>query len=89
VTRAALLRQAAWPDLQVLQVTRKRRDPHTNRWQTVTVYAITRLPFELARPRPLPAPRAWESASDEPDITIERRSPALTSEDRCWTVVNR
>ena len=50
MTRAALLRQAAWPDLQVLQVTRKRRDPHTNRWQTVTVYAITRLPFELARP---------------------------------------
>ena len=35
---------------QVLQVTRKRRDLHTTRWQTVTVYAITSLPFELARP---------------------------------------
>jgi predicted transposase YbfD/YdcC len=35
---------------QVIQVTRKRRDLHTNRWQTVTVYAITSLPFELARP---------------------------------------
>jgi predicted transposase YbfD/YdcC len=35
---------------QVLQVTRKRRDLHTDRWQTVTVYAITSLPFEQARP---------------------------------------
>jgi hypothetical protein len=35
---------------QVIQVTRKRRDLHTNRWQTVVVYAITRLPFEQARP---------------------------------------
>lgn len=35
---------------QVIQVTRKRRDLHTNRWQTVTVYAITSLPFEQARP---------------------------------------
>jgi len=35
---------------QVVQVTRKRRDLHTNRWQTVTVYAITSLPFEVARP---------------------------------------
>jgi predicted transposase YbfD/YdcC len=35
---------------QVIQVTRKRRDLHTNRWQTVTVYAITSLGFELARP---------------------------------------
>jgi predicted transposase YbfD/YdcC len=35
---------------QVIQITRKRRDLHTNRWQTVTVYAITSLPFEQARP---------------------------------------
>jgi predicted transposase YbfD/YdcC len=35
---------------QVLQVTRKTRDLHTNRWQAVTVDAITSLPFQLARP---------------------------------------
>jgi predicted transposase YbfD/YdcC len=35
---------------QVLQVTRKTRDLHTNRWRTITVHAITSLPFELARP---------------------------------------
>jgi predicted transposase YbfD/YdcC len=35
---------------QVLQVTRSTRDVHTTRWRAVTVYAITSLPFELARP---------------------------------------
>ncbi len=37
---------------QVVQVTRRTCDLHasTRRWQTVTVYAITSLPFELARP---------------------------------------
>jgi predicted transposase YbfD/YdcC len=37
---------------QVLQVTRKTRDQHANprRFTTVTVYAITSLPFEQARP---------------------------------------
>jgi predicted transposase YbfD/YdcC len=35
---------------QVLQVTRKTRDLHANRWRAVTIYAITSLPFELARP---------------------------------------
>jgi predicted transposase YbfD/YdcC len=35
---------------QVLQVTRKTRDLHTNRWRAVTVYAITSLDFHLARP---------------------------------------
>ena len=35
---------------QVLQVTRTRRGLHTNRWRTVTVYAITSLGFHLARP---------------------------------------
>jgi predicted transposase YbfD/YdcC len=35
---------------QVAQVTRKARDPGTRRWQTVTVYAITSLPFQLGRP---------------------------------------
>jgi len=38
---------------QVIQVTRKRRDLHTNRWQTVVAYAITSLPFEQARPADL------------------------------------
>lgn len=32
------------------QVTRKTRDLHTNRWQAVTVHAITSLPFDQARP---------------------------------------
>jgi predicted transposase YbfD/YdcC len=35
---------------QVLQVTRKTRQLHANRWRAVTVYAITSLPFQLARP---------------------------------------
>jgi predicted transposase YbfD/YdcC len=35
---------------QVIQVTRKTRQLHTNRWRAVTVYAITSLPFQLARP---------------------------------------
>jgi predicted transposase YbfD/YdcC len=36
--------------VQVLQVTRRVRDLGTRRWRTVVVYAITSLPFELARP---------------------------------------
>jgi predicted transposase YbfD/YdcC len=35
---------------QVAQVTRKTRDLGTRRWQTVTAYVITSLPFQLARP---------------------------------------
>jgi predicted transposase YbfD/YdcC len=35
---------------QVIQVTRKTRQLHTNRWRAVTVYAITSLPFQLAHP---------------------------------------
>ena len=35
---------------QVIQVTRKTRQLHTSRWQTVTVYAITSLSFQQARP---------------------------------------
>src|SRR5262245_38697504 len=37
---------------QVLQITRKRRDLHASarRFKTVTVYTVTSLPFELARP---------------------------------------
>jgi predicted transposase YbfD/YdcC len=35
---------------QVIQVTRKTRDLGSSRWRTVTVYAITSLPFEHARP---------------------------------------
>jgi hypothetical protein len=129
---------------QVIQVTRKTRRLHANRWRAVTVYAITSLPFQLARPArlgdllrghwaiealhhlrdttfaettprsaPAPPPTPWrscgtwrsgcsvgqgrstspprcaatpathadpspasESASDETDITTERRGPA-------------
>ena len=35
---------------QVIQVTRRTRNLHSRRWRTVTVYAITSLPFQLARP---------------------------------------
>ena len=35
---------------QVLQVTRKTRTLRTRRWRAMTVYAITSLSFELARP---------------------------------------
>jgi len=35
---------------QVVQVTRKTRDPATRRWRTMTVYAITSLPFAQASP---------------------------------------
>jgi predicted transposase YbfD/YdcC len=44
---------------QVLQVTRKTRNLRTNiprRWRTMTVYAITSLPFEQARPARLADP---------------------------------
>jgi hypothetical protein len=57
--KAVSVRHFGFPHAaQVLQVTRKRRDLHTDRWQTVTVYAITSLPFELARPRPPGRPAA-------------------------------
>jgi len=49
--KAVSVRHFGFPHAaQVLQVTRKRRDLHTNRWQTVVVYAITSVPFEQARP---------------------------------------
>jgi predicted transposase YbfD/YdcC len=49
--KAVSVRHLGFPHAaQVVQVTRRRRELHTNRWQTVTVYAITSLPFELARP---------------------------------------
>jgi predicted transposase YbfD/YdcC len=49
--KAVSVRHFGFPHAaQVLQVTRKRRDLHTDRWQTVTVYAITSLPFEQAHP---------------------------------------
>jgi predicted transposase YbfD/YdcC len=35
---------------QVVRVTRKTRDLHTNRWRAVTVYAVTSLGFAQARP---------------------------------------
>jgi len=49
--KAVSVRHFGFPHAaQVIQVTRKTRDLHTNRWRVVTVYAITSLPFELARP---------------------------------------
>ena len=35
---------------RLIQITHKTRDLGTRRWHTVVVYAITSLPFELARP---------------------------------------
>jgi predicted transposase YbfD/YdcC len=35
---------------QVIQVTRKTRELRTRRWRTVTIYAVTSLTFEQARP---------------------------------------
>jgi hypothetical protein len=46
--KAVCVRRFGFP--HAAQVTRKSRDLHTNRWRTMTVYAITSLPFELARP---------------------------------------
>jgi len=49
--KAVSVRHFGFPHAaQVVQVTRKTRDLHGNRWRTVTTYAITSLPFELARP---------------------------------------
>jgi predicted transposase YbfD/YdcC len=49
--KAVSVRHLGFPHAaQVLQVTRKTRDLHANRWRTVTVYAVTSLGFELARP---------------------------------------
>jgi predicted transposase YbfD/YdcC len=49
--KAVSVRHFGFPHAaQVLQVTRKTRDLHTRRWRAVTVYAITSLGFELARP---------------------------------------
>jgi hypothetical protein len=49
--KAVCVRHFGFPHAaQILQVTRKTRDLHTNRWRTVTVYAITSLPFQPARP---------------------------------------
>jgi hypothetical protein len=49
--KAVSVRHFGFPHAtQVLQITRKTRKLHTTRWQTVTVYAITSLPFEQARP---------------------------------------
>ena len=49
--KAVSVRHFGFPHAaQVIQVTRKRRDLHTTKWQTVTAYAITSLPFEQARP---------------------------------------
>jgi hypothetical protein len=69
---------------QVIQVTRKRRDLHTNRWQTVVVYAITSLPFEQARPARLadllrgtgPSKRCTTSAMSPSPRTPPRSAPA-------------
>jgi len=49
--KAVCVRHFGFPHAaQVIQVTRKTRQLHTNRWRVVTVYAITSLSFQLARP---------------------------------------
>jgi predicted transposase YbfD/YdcC len=49
--KAVSVRHFGFPHAaQVVQVTRKRRGLHANRWRTVTIYATTSLPFGLARP---------------------------------------
>jgi hypothetical protein len=49
--KAVSVRHFGFPHAaQVLQVICKTRDLGSSRWRTVTVYAITSLPFELARP---------------------------------------
>ena len=49
--KAVSVRHFGFPHAaQVIQVTCKRRDLHTTKWQTVTAYAITSLLFEQARP---------------------------------------
>jgi len=49
--KAVSVRHFGFPHAaQVLHVIRKTRDLGSSRWRTVTVYAITSLPFELARP---------------------------------------
>jgi hypothetical protein len=49
--KAVCVRQFGFPHAaQVIQVTRKTHNLHSRRWRTVTVYAITSLPFQLPRP---------------------------------------
>jgi len=49
--KAVSVRHFGFPHAaQVLQITRKTRKLHTTKWQTVTVYATTSLPFGQARP---------------------------------------
>src|SRR6266511_233977 len=49
--KAVSVRHFGFPHAaQALQITRTTRKLHTTKWQTVTVYAITSLPFEQARP---------------------------------------
>jgi hypothetical protein len=66
---------------QVLQVTRKRTVgvPHASarrrRWQTVTVYAITSLPFESARPALPPWPTRCAATGRSRRCTTSAMSP--------------
>jgi predicted transposase YbfD/YdcC len=64
---------------QVAQVTRKTRDLGTRRWQTVTVYVITSLPFQLARPARLAdllrGHWAIEALHHIRDVTFARATP--------------
>jgi predicted transposase YbfD/YdcC len=49
--KAITVRHFGFPHTaQVIQVIRKTRDLRTRRWRTVTIYAITSLTFEQARP---------------------------------------
>jgi predicted transposase YbfD/YdcC len=82
---------------QVIQVTRRTRDLHasTRRWQTVTVSAITSLPFAQASPARLaglirgtgPSRRCTTSAMSPPPRTPPRSGPvpARTSWRPCAT----
>jgi hypothetical protein len=80
---------------QVLQVTRKTPDLHTNRWRTLTVYAITSLPFELAPPPAWPTcyaatgpSRRFTTSATLPSVRTPPRSarmPRLMSWRPCAT----
>jgi Transposase DDE domain len=83
--KAVSVRHFGFPHAaQVIQVTRKTRQLHTTRWQTVTVYAITSLPFELARPARLAdllrgtgrSRRCTTSATSPSPRTPRRSAPA-------------
>jgi hypothetical protein len=62
---------------QVIQVTRKSRDLHTTRWRTVTVYAVTSLPFEQTRPA------AWPTCCAGTGPALHHLRDTTFAEDAC------